>query len=279
MKLKEIISATKQPAIYTKGTSIMWTDEHISKQLLNVHLNPDIDLASRKKATIEKTVNWILEKADKAYMNILDLGCDSGLYTELMAQKGHQVTGVDFSKNSIEYASGQAKQKGLGIQYINQNYLDLDEENKFDLIILIFTDLGVLTPTERDILLVKIHRALKPGGTFVFDLLNDKDLETKMAPKNWEMAEAGFWKDKPYLCLSESFLYPEKKVILYQHTVIDEKSDYEVYRFYTNFFNQNDIEKMLIKHHFGNFSFYENVLPEDGQFNGENVTFCVTTKE
>lgn len=65
----------------------MWTDAHISKQLLNVHLNPDIDLASRKKASIESTVNWILNSVNLEKMNILDLGCGPGLYAELMAKR------------------------------------------------------------------------------------------------------------------------------------------------------------------------------------------------
>ncbi len=39
-----------KPELYTQGTSFMWTDEHISKQLLDVHLNVDTDLASRKKS-------------------------------------------------------------------------------------------------------------------------------------------------------------------------------------------------------------------------------------
>ena len=61
LNLADIISKIEKPKIYEKGTAFMWTDEHISKQLLNVHLNPDIDLGSRKKSTIEKTANWILD--------------------------------------------------------------------------------------------------------------------------------------------------------------------------------------------------------------------------
>ena len=102
MKITEIISQCEKPELYKKGTSFMWTDEHISKQLLNVHLNVDIDLGSRKKSTIKKTANWILNtQKEKGKLAILDLGCGPGLYIEIFAEKGHKVTGIDISKNSI----------------------------------------------------------------------------------------------------------------------------------------------------------------------------------
>jgi len=55
MNFIDILEFTKKPQIYAEGNAVMWTDDHISKQLLNIHLNPDIDLASRRKASIEST--------------------------------------------------------------------------------------------------------------------------------------------------------------------------------------------------------------------------------
>lgn len=279
MKFNNIIKHRPKPTIYEKGTAVMWTDEHISKHLLQVHLNTELDLASRKKETIIQTCNWILEKAHKKQMKVLDLGCGPGLYTELMAEKDHKVTGVDFSGSSIEYAKAEAKKKALEIEYIQANYLELElEENSFDLVILIFTDLGVLLPAEREKMIQFVHKILKPGGTFIFDVLNDKDLEKKIAPKNWEAAEQGFWKPEPYLALSESFLYEKEKVILYQHMLLDEKEAVDVYRFWTHFFSYSDLETLLKKNGFMEFSFYDNVLPVGDLWNGDNVTFTVTIK-
>ncbi|OQY12243.1 MAG: hypothetical protein B6I31_03485, partial [Desulfobacteraceae bacterium 4572_19] len=146
MKIAEIILKAEKPELYEKGTSFMWTDKHISKQLLNIHLNPDIDLGSRKRSTIEETANWILStQKEKGKLNILDLGCGPGLYTEIFAEKGHSVTGIDISKNSIEYASKSAEGKKMDIAYLNTSYLEVNlESNKYDLVVLIYTDLGVL---------------------------------------------------------------------------------------------------------------------------------------
>jgi len=280
MNIPDIISKTEKPGIYEKGSAFMWTDKHISKQLLEIHLNPDIDLGSRKRSSIEKTAKWILEtQKDKGQLNILDLGCGPGLYAEIFASAGHNVTGVDISKNSIEYANKSAKDKKLDITYINASYLEVNlESNTYDLIVLIYTDLGVLTPTERDKLLDMVFSVLKKGGTFIFDVLKDQEIEKKTSSKNWELSKKGFWRKIPYLALSESFLYPEEKVILFQHTIVDEEENIEIYRFWTHFFSQNDIGKILKNHNFIDTSFREDILPEGDLWNGNNVIFTVTSK-
>jgi len=280
MKISEIISQSEKPELYEKGTSFMWTDEHISKQLLNVHLNADIDLGSRKKSTIVKTANWILDtQKEKGKLNILDLGCGPGLYTEIFAEKGHSITGVDISKNSIEYAKKSAKDKKLDANYINANYLEINlESNKYDLVVLIYTDLGVLIPSERENLLKMIYRVLKKGGTFIFDVLKDQEIEKKTSPKTWEVSNGGFWKDSPYLALSETFLYQQEKVILFQHNIIDTEEKIETYRFWTHFFSQNDVSKILNAHNFFDIKFREDILPEGDMWNVDNVIFTMTSK-
>lgn len=280
MKIAEMILKAKKPELYERGTSFMWTDKHISKQLLNIHLNPDIDLGSRKRSTIEKTANWILEtQKEKGKLNILDLGCGPGLYTEIFAEKGHSVTGIDISKNSIEYARKSAEGKKMDITYLNTSYLEVNlEPNKYDLVVLIYTDLGVLIPNEREYLLKMIYRVLKKGGTFIFDVLKDKEIEKKTSPKTWETSNNGFWKESPYLALSESFLYKEEKVILFQHNIIGTDENIETYRFWTHFFSQNDVSKMLDAHSFIDINFREDILPEGDLWNGDNVIFTMASK-
>jgi 2-polyprenyl-3-methyl-5-hydroxy-6-metoxy-1,4-benzoquinol methylase len=280
MKITEIISQSEKPELYEKGTSFMWTDEHISKQLLNIHLNADIDLGSRKWSTIEKTATWILEtQKEKGKLNILDLGCGPGLYSEIFAEKGHTITGVDISKNSVEYAQKSAKDKGLNANYINANYFEINlESDKYDLVVLIYTDLGVLIPGERDNLLKMIYRVLKKGGTFIFDVLKDKDMEIKTSPKTWEAYNSGFWNESPYLALSESYLYQEEKVILFQHNIIDTVGNIETYRFWTHFFSQNDVREMLEPHNFVDILFREDILPKGDRWSGDNVIFAIASK-
>ena len=41
-----------KPALYEKGTVELWTDDHISKGLLEAHLDPDWDAATRIHAAV-----------------------------------------------------------------------------------------------------------------------------------------------------------------------------------------------------------------------------------
>lgn len=193
MKINDYIRSASRPPVYTPGTASMWDDEYISKQLLAVHLNPDLDLASRKPATITSTIEWLEKAFARPDSTILDLGCGPGLYTEQLAERGHSVTGVDISTNSIQYAQESAQKKGLNIIYRNQDYLDLDERETFDLILMIFTDFCVLVPETRQKVLSNIYRALKPGGIFCFDFLNGSFPITATENREWEIRKGGIW--------------------------------------------------------------------------------------
>lgn len=278
IQLNEIKQLSVRPELYEKGTAVMWTDTHISKQLLNIHLNPELDLASRKKESIESTVQWILEGTDSQTLDILDLGCGPGLYTQRFAQKGHKVTGVDFSEHSIAYARKIAEEKNLNICYRKQNYLKLEDKEKFDLAVMIFTDFGVLNPDERIVLLANVERALKPGGVFIFDVLSDNQYKDCQAPNHWETAQHGFWRNEPYLLLSNSFLYETEKIILYQHGVIEEKS-FKVYRFWTHYFSTSDLKQLLLKTNFGKPVFDHDVIGADETNDVKPVTFCKVVKQ
>lgn len=279
MKIQQLIKATQKPNIYTKGTAQMWVDEYISKHLLETHLNPDIELASRKETTINLTLDWILDSVPTMRLNILDLGCGPGLYTEKLAQKGHKVTGMDFSATSIAHAKQSASRKNLNISYIQQDYLKLDTKNQYDLVMMIFTDFGVLMPDQREIILKNIYLALKPGGIFLFDILNDNYPARETGSKAWEISPRGFWRDKPYLALTESFYYEDEKVLLNQHTIVEDTGRIDVYRFWAHTFSHDDLENILAKNDFGPTSFYENILPGCDLYRSEDVTFCITKKE
>lgn len=277
MNIDKLHIASQKPKIYERGDSIMWTDDHISKKLLEIHLNPELDSASRTTESIKKTVEFISHACKESSMSILDLGCGPGLYLEKLAELGHKCTGVDFSKNSISYARSQAKEKGLEINYLYQNYLELDFENQFDLVILIYTDLGVLLPDERDELLDKIHRALKPGGIFIFDLVNDKNIEQKFQEQQtWAFEYSGFWKPGPYMELANGFHYPDEKVFLKQHTIVDESDRVNIYRFWTHYFTSEEVIALLSFRSFILTECKENILPASDFWNGENITFFKT---
>ncbi len=279
MNIERLIEYTKKPSLYENGTSVMWTDPYISQQLLNCHIDSSNDMASRSDEKIELLVNWILSRMKNRGMNILDLGCGPGLYAEKFAKLGHHVTGIDFSKTSIGYAKSIAAKNQSGVEYFCDDYLKLEYKNKFDLVILIYLDFCVLKPDERKILLNNVYASLKRGGVFVFDVINSKNIAEKILKQSWEVSTKGFWKNEPYIVLNDGYHFPENKVLVNQHIVIDQKDTVDSYLFWSTYYEYGDLEPILREADFHKISHFENVLPPGDVWNGDNVTFYLVEKE
>jgi SAM-dependent methyltransferase len=219
------------PAPFTPGEPLFWDDPHISAQMLAAHLDNSNDVASRRPETIDRSVAWIaatlgLQPGDA----ILDLGCGPGLYAARLAGRGLRVTGVDYSRRSIAYASDYAREYGLDITYRYQNYLELADENQYDAALLIYGDFCPLSPGQRALLLQNVHRALKPGGRFVLDVSTRECRKHHGSRNGWRALESGFWKPGSHLLLEEGFDYPAQNIWLDQAVVIEENSKISVYR-------------------------------------------------
>ncbi len=72
----------------------------------------------------------------KANARVLDVGCGQGRDALFIAQKGHIVTGVDFSKAGISFMLAQSKKQKLKITGIVANILNYQPEGLFDIIII-----------------------------------------------------------------------------------------------------------------------------------------------
>ena len=97
-ELKRINLKPKPFEFYTAAE--LWTNEHMAKQMLKYHLNEDIDVSSRNRKFIEKSVDWIYSNFNlNENSAVADFGCGPGLYTTRLADRGAKVTGIDFSKN------------------------------------------------------------------------------------------------------------------------------------------------------------------------------------
>jgi SAM-dependent methyltransferase len=231
MDLETLAKYQQKPAPFTPGTPLFWDDPHISKGMLAAHLNPEIDLASRRPETIDRSVAWIVAALDlRAGDAVLDLGCGPGLYAARLAQHGLVVTGVDASRRSVDYARQYAEDHHLAITYRYADYLSLEEAGKYKASLLIFGEFCTFNPEQRRQLLDNVHRALKPGGYFVLDVSTRPHREQAGAKNNWLVAESGFWRPGPHLVLETGFDYPEQDLYLDQMIVIEENGAVTVYR-------------------------------------------------
>jgi len=187
------------------------------------HLNEDVDAASRNSAFIDRSVEWITSHFQVgARTKIADFGCGPGLYATRLAQTQAEVTGIDFSRRSIQYAQQTAQNEGLRIQYVHQNYLAFETEDRFDLILMIMCDFCALSPTQRKEMLIKFHSHLEPDGSLLLDVYSLTAFAQREEKAIYEANQLeGFWSSNPYYGFLNIFKYEEEKVVLDKYTIIE----------------------------------------------------------
>ena len=275
-KLKEINSRPAPFQFYTADE--LWADEHTSKQMLEYHLNESIDVSSRNKSFIERSVGWIVTQFGVDNKSeIADFGCGPGLYATKLAEQGAKVTGVDFSENSLRHAKQVAKEEGLDIDYIHANYLDFETSKKFDLITMIMCDFCALSPEQRKLMLTKFYSLLKPGGSVLLDVYSLNSFVQKEESTTYELNQLNsFWSPEDYYCFVNTFKYEEEKVSLDKYTIIEESRTRTVYNWLQHF-SKDSLQDEFEENGFKVEDFYSDVA--GSSFDPETAEIAVVAKK
>jgi SAM-dependent methyltransferase len=113
----------------------------------------------------------IFKKFGAAPRTVLDLACGEGSFAAAMADRGYAVTGVDRSAAMLKLARDKAEKSGLRIEFLEQDMRALSLESRFDLVTSWFDSLNYLLEIDDlNACYCGVHRALKPGGLFIFDM-------------------------------------------------------------------------------------------------------------
>jgi SAM-dependent methyltransferase len=220
-KLEAIHDRPEPFEFYT--ASDLWTDDHISEHMLRYHLDEGGEIASRTAAFIDRSVEWIVSRFRvSSDTRIADFGCGPGLYTTRLARKRAKMTGIDFSARSIQHATREAEQAGLSICYRNENYLEFETEERFDLVTMITCDFCALSPAQRQQMLVKFSRLLKPGGHVLLDVYSSAAFEQRKETARYELSPRdGFWSPGRYYEFWNTFKFEQEQLILDKYTIIE----------------------------------------------------------
>lgn len=262
---------SKKPKLYAPSTDKFWDDDHISKGMLEAHLNPDWNAATRKHDFVDKSVRWITSIAQPAqFQQLLDLGCGPGIYAERFHKAGYTVTGIDFSKRSIEYAQERTLLNKSNIQYYYQNYLTIDYTEQFDVITLIYCDYAPLSITDRLILLRKVYQALKPNGKFIFDVFTP--LMRKEENHSWYYSEeSGFWNQKPHICLNSVYQYDDEDNTELRQSIVLTEDTINCYNIWDHYFTKEKLISEIQPIGFNTLEFYGDIAGQEFSDTGETI--------
>lgn len=241
-------SITTKPEIWSAYTSeILWTEEHISKQMLAYHLDPDSEPASRPHSFIDYSSAWIIDRFELSPgKSVIDFGCGPGLYTSRFCSAGAEASGIDFSERSLNYAIAQSEINKQDIRYIKGNYLNVELEERFDLVTMIYCDYCALSPEQRELLLNKIKRILKKDGKILLDVFSTPAYDSReelsaVAPN----LMGGFWSAEEYVGISQTWKYDDEKVILDKYDIATALNTFTVYN-WLQYYTRERLEREIV---------------------------------
>lgn len=155
---------------------------------------------------------------------ICELGCGTGTMTELFADAGYDMIGVDNSEDMLAIAQGKNIENGKGILYVNQNMEELELPEAVDSIISICDSMNYLV-REEDVMAVfsRVAKYLKPSGYFIFDMKTAFCYERVIGNQTWVE------QDDEVSYIWENYYYPEEEINEYLLTIFKKQSDSELY--------------------------------------------------
>ena len=102
---------------------------------------------------------------------VLDLGCGTGTMTEILASKGYDMTGVDFSEEMLDFAMQNRTKSGHGILYLMQDMREFELYGTVRAIVSICDSMNYLTEDgDLEQVFRLANNYLDPGGLFIFDM-------------------------------------------------------------------------------------------------------------
>jgi SAM-dependent methyltransferase len=140
---------------------------------------PDYDAATYGDRMAEVYDEWFAVPSDTDYTvafisdlagpgPVLELGIGTGRVALPLAQRGHEVHGIDASEAMVEKLRG--KNGGEGIPVSIGNFAELDVEGEFSLVYVVFNTFFVLLSQEEQVrCFSNVARRLREGGVFVIE--------------------------------------------------------------------------------------------------------------
>lgn len=172
---------------------------------------------------------------------VLELGCGTGNMTEILAQSGYDMIGVDNAEEMLEIAIEKRMKSGLDILYLQQDMREFELYGTVKAIVSVCDSVNyILEEEELEEVFRLVNNYLDPGGVFIFDfntvykyreILGDQTIA-----ENRE--ECSF--------IWDNYYYEEERINEYELSLFIREGDYELYRKYqeTHFQKAYDLETM-----------------------------------
>ena len=139
--------------------------------------------ASLDEARTQADVERILEALDLTPgSSILDAPCGHGRISNLLAEQGFDVTGVDATPGFIDLAREDAARRGVAVDYRVGDLRRLGVDGPFDAVVCWFTSFGYFDDAYNRAVLAEFARVLKPGGRLAIEAVHHDGFVRRFTP-------------------------------------------------------------------------------------------------
>lgn len=158
---------------------------------------------------------------------VLDMGCGTGSMTELLAEAGYDMIGIDNSEEMLEIAMEKRADSGLDILYLLQDMREFELYGTVKAIVSICDSVNYITEDED---LVEVFRLvnnyLDPKGVFIFDF----NTVYKYREILGDQTIAEDREDCSFIW--DNYYYEDERINEYELSLFIREEDSELYRKY-----------------------------------------------
>ena len=101
---------------------------------------------------------------------VVELGCGTGSFTQILKKKGYDMIGIDMSPDMLNVARNKAASEGLDIMYLEQDMRELDLYCTAGTIVSVCDSVNYVLEDDEILETFRlVNNFLFPGGVFIFD--------------------------------------------------------------------------------------------------------------
>ena len=169
---------------------------------------------------------------------VLDLACGDGAHAALLAARGFEVVGIDTSLPLLARASAHAQSANQRVQFQQLDMRDLAENAAYDGAIIWDNGFGFFDDAANESVLTKVHRALRPRGQILIDLLNRDYAVPRLPSLVW------FQGDR-CICMDDAHVDEATSRLVVHRTVLFEEGRSREYDYSLRLFSSHELRAML----------------------------------
>ncbi len=143
-----------------------WWEDFFDEEYLRSVRAPTSEQTGRSCDFIEKCLGL------QVGSTVLDVGCGRGTHVVELSRRGYLGVGLDLSLAMLSKAADEAQRKSQDLNFLHADMREIKFEGTFDAVMCLGTTFGYFEEEANRAVVSRLHRALKPGGVLLMEVVN-----------------------------------------------------------------------------------------------------------